>query len=519
MGNLPRWHSVLLGAILIAYLLLGALYATYTPPWQVPDEPAHFNYIRELAETRRLPVLDTGDYPHAYLEELKERGFPPELSIEPVRYEAHQPPLYYLLAVPIYWLGGGRLLPLRLLSVAFGAILLLVAHRITRSLLPQRPTLALATAAFVAFVPMHLAMTASVNNDTLAELLLAIVALKSIEHVKGDRDMVERPHTNEGSIGRVSTPWKQLVSLGVLLGLVLVTKTTAYAAIPVALAAVLWAWGTAGQNAVGNRWRELGKRLLAAFGPALAISAPLFVRNALVYGWPDILGLQWHNSIVVGQPGTAEWVATYGWNGLLSRFVQFTFKSFWGVFGWMGVFLDNRIYLVLALLSGAVVLGLVIFLVRWAKGLRSQEHKADFVIRRETAGLLVLLIIWVGWTALQYLGYNLTFVQHQGRYLFPALVPIGLAFGLGWRIVLEPKVSRGMGAAYTLAAMALGVSTILSGALLPWPAVLMGSVGVALLLWSWLPSRLEALLRLAPYAALCVLDIVCLFGYVVPQLA
>jgi hypothetical protein len=27
--------------------------------------------------------------------------------------------------------------------------------------------------------------------------------------------------------------------------------------------------------------------------------------------------------------------------------------------------------------------------------------------------------------------YNFTFVQHQGRYLFPALIPIGLVFTLG----------------------------------------------------------------------------------------
>jgi hypothetical protein len=33
--------------------------------------------------------------------------------------------------------------------------------------------------------------------------------------------------------------------------------------------------------------------------------------------------------------------------------------------------------------------------------------------------------------------YNLTFVQHQGRYLFPALIPIGLAFAIGWWQISE----------------------------------------------------------------------------------
>jgi hypothetical protein len=40
-------------------------------------------------------------------------------------------------------------------------------------------------------------------------------------------------------------------------------------------------------------------------------------------------------------------------------------------------------------------------------------------------------------TVFGYLYYNVTFVQHQGRYLFPALIPIGLAFAIGWWQVLD----------------------------------------------------------------------------------
>jgi hypothetical protein len=45
------------------------------------------------------------------------------------------------------------------------------------------------------------------------------------------------------------------------------------------------------------------------------------------------------------------------------------------------------------------------------------------------ATILTLLFLL---TVAGYLYYNLTFVQHQGRYLFPALIPIGLAFSIGW---------------------------------------------------------------------------------------
>jgi hypothetical protein len=41
-----------------------------------------------------------------------------------------------------------------------------------------------------------------------------------------------------------------------------------------------------------------------------------------------------------------------------------------------------------------------------------------------------------------FLVYNLTFVQHQGRYLFSALVPIAIGVALGWSILLLPATRR-----------------------------------------------------------------------------
>ena len=33
----------ILALIILTYMALGILYAVVTPPWQVPDEPAHYN--------------------------------------------------------------------------------------------------------------------------------------------------------------------------------------------------------------------------------------------------------------------------------------------------------------------------------------------------------------------------------------------------------------------------------------------------------------------------------------------
>ena len=106
-------------------------------------------------------------------------SFPPELSIDPIRYEFHQPPLYYALAAPIYGLTGGDPFSLRLFSVALGAGIVLLAYAIARRVFPVRPALALGTAAFVAFLPQHLATVAQIGNDVLAELLYAAVVVRA----------------------------------------------------------------------------------------------------------------------------------------------------------------------------------------------------------------------------------------------------------------------------------------------------------------------------------------------------
>ncbi|MEA3459990.1 MAG: glycosyltransferase family 39 protein, partial [Chloroflexota bacterium] len=306
MSNLFLRLRSPLALIILAYFVLGALYAALTPPWQAPDEPAHYNYVKYLAENRRFPVLQMGDYPHEYLEEIKARRFPPDMSIAPIRYEFHQPPLYYILATPVYLLFGGELLPLRLLSVLLGSALLYVAYRLVRELFPNEEELALwnrystglalGTAAFVAFVPMHVAMTAAVNNDALAELILASVLWMLVRYVGKSE--------------------KQLIGLGVLMGLGLLTKTTAYIAIPLALLAALLSFGR----------RSLRRCLLPACC-SLLIALPWFVRNVLVYGDLDLLGLKSHDAVVVGQPRTSEWLSLYGAGEVAKRFLFTTFRS------------------------------------------------------------------------------------------------------------------------------------------------------------------------------------------------
>jgi 4-amino-4-deoxy-L-arabinose transferase-like glycosyltransferase len=443
--------SILLIVIISIYATIGVFYAGLTPTWQVPDEPAHYNYVRALAERQGIPVIEPGDYDQAYLGRLTTDNFPPELSVESLEYEDHQPPLYYLLVTPIYLLFGGAVLPLRLASVAFGVGLLFTAFGVLRAIFPRRPELALTATAFIAFIPQHVAMTAGVNNDALAELVVGATLWALVVYT-------DRANTARWS----ERPWP----LGLLLAVVLLTKAQAYVVLGVAAAAVVIRWWRE-----RRMWEWAAGQLAWMFVTALLLSAPWFIRNGFTYGWHDPLGLARHNAVVVGQPRSVEWLAAYGWGGLLGRLVRTTFQSFWGQFGWMKVVLPARIYRILALFSALLVAGFVASFVRR----RRPCHSINSPVHRSTnsqTSQLFLLALSALLTFLSYAWYNLTFVQHQGRYLFPALVPIS-------------------------AAVALGLDKLVSV----------------------LPNRMRAWAMAAPFVGLAVLDVYCLFRFVIPFLA
>jgi len=55
-----------------------------------------------------------------------------------------------------------------------------------------------------------------------------------------------------------------------------------------------------------------------------------------------------------------------------------------------------------------------------------------------------------------FIWYNTQFVQFQGRYLYPALIPAATALALGWHTTL-PRLQRWLWPALTLALAALDV--------------------------------------------------------------
>lgn len=490
---LRRPAAWILVAIVVAYCGLGVLYAVYTPPWQAPDEPAHYNYVCYLAVHRRLPVLQDGDYPHAYLEEIVRAKFPPEMTIDPIRYEFWQPPLYYLLALPVYLLFGGALLPLRLLSVACGAALLIVSYDIVRQVFPRNEALSLGTVALIAFVPQHLAMTSAVNNDALAELILAGVVWGLIKWVVGEGGLEDE--ANQGELRR-------LVAVGLLMGLGLLTKTSTLVSVPLALVAL----------ALRRRRPDLSF-IACLLLPALLLVLPWLVRNAVVYGGLDVLGWNRHGTVVAGQPRTAEWIGLFGASNVLRWGLTTTFQSFWAQFGWMAVPIDVRIYWALALFCGLVGVGFILY-VRRAWPERVLGPNLDEISRRAAS----LLAVWLLLTVASYLWYNITFVQHQGRYLFPALVPIAAISALGWQEALRVENARWLAMVLLAGAVALIVIGLTAGQLNKTAVALMGGAAVLMAGQSFLAERFRLAFFALPYLGLAILSLICPFIFIVPYL-
>lgn len=449
-----EWPLIL---ILIVYFILGGLFAVLVPPWQVPDEPAHYNYVRQLAQTGAYPMIAVGDYNQDLIgTQIAPPDVRPTVSLDSVQYEDHQPPLFYTLAAPVFLIFNGALIPLRLFSLFIGAFVIVFAYLAISAIFPGHRTIAAFATAFIALLPQHVFMMAGFNNDSLSEALISLTVWLCVriiirskgEEEKGSGGAQEKPVPaqlfSSSPAKRHLFSSSSLLLLSIVVGLAFLTKAQAYLALPIAVFSIFVA---------GYRKQPLGlvlRSVIFITVIAVVIGLPWWIHDLQVYGGTDFLGLQRHNLVVAGQPTTAEWIAQYGWGGLLSRMAQFTFQSFWGQFGWMSIVLDRRFYLLFLAITVASVL---LFLAWWLHGLSAKRrlkgktqtstdasiYSPFLVLTREQQLALDMLAVLALGAVGGFIWYNLQFVQHQGRYLYSGLIPIGLGMSLGWHFILSRK--------------------------------------------------------------------------------
>ena len=400
-------RRLLLVLILCAQLQIGSAYAVGTPPWQTPDEPAHLQYVLQVADPDTpWPRIEAEDYPAATIAQVMARQPVSSAELTALRYEDHQPPLYYGLAAAALSVASAapanasrpQLRILRFMGVLLALITTSLCWRWARLGWPSQPDLALGAAGFAAFLPMHVAMSASVNNDVLALPLVAATLVLALSRATG---------RSSGARG--------LLLGGLLLGAAFLTKLTAYAAaLPLALAE----W----HRLRGQRPLRLARSLIPV-GLGAAVAAPWWWRNLRTYGGGDFFALGAHARAVEGQTTTAAFLAEHGAWAYVHRAVVFTFDSFWGVFGWMAVFLPGWVYATLGAFASLSAWGLL------ARARADATASPSACDRERIAGLLGGAV--VATSVLGLAMYNLSFLQHQGRYLLPALVPLATGLVLG----------------------------------------------------------------------------------------
>lgn len=406
----------MLWTVVLAGVVLSAGYALGVPPWNAPDEPAHYNYVKQVATRGELPELRSGDWDAALLERLKASRFPPSEPVDSIRYEGWQPPLFYLLASPLYRASAQlplleRVGALRLLSVALSGVTVVLAFLAVRAVFRDDLPLQLSVAGFIAFLPMRSAIAGSVSNDALAEMVATLLLLLLIR--------ISQSGLKKG----------YAVLLGLTLGIALLTKMTLYGLVLLSFLVAALASRGSGRSGEPSRRGFALRPLGITAGVALLVAGWWFVRNALLYGGMDLFGSIRHDQVVIGQPRPEQLDASW-----LGYFAPTLFKSFWGQFGWMGILIDDRLYLLLGVISGLAALGLLLFLRRavFEKGLLSPHQRSSLGIMALAAAVVVAQLVV----------YNLSFIQAQGRYLYPALLPIAFFLVLGLRELMAPVHAR-----------------------------------------------------------------------------
>jgi hypothetical protein len=276
-------------------LVNACLYSAVLPLWEGFDEAFHYGYVETLWQTRRLPVLGRTLLPAdiwrslalAPVSPIVHRWFAqtiaynawfslpapskeqrrndldrlrPEAAPSSVPdYEAHHPPLAYLVLAPIDWSISGapirvRVLVLRLVGAVLSIILLFFgASALGRNL--ELPQPFLNAALFTIFCSQMLyATVAHVANDWLA---VGIAAL----YVASLARLVREP------VG------KSVFSAALWLSAGLLTKAYFLAFVPPAAIAVAFIWRRI-------RWQSVA----AGAAIVIAIAGPWYLRNLALYG-------------------------------------------------------------------------------------------------------------------------------------------------------------------------------------------------------------------------------------------
>ena len=400
-GENTRALALLLGAALALMLVWTAV----VPFDKGPDEAEHYRVAHFIYANGRLPVFAADGDMYGYVVNAEEAfisyaalpGFNYILAALAMRLVLTDDPYALLYAA-------------RFVSTLAVLMTIYLAYRTARLLFPKRPDIARGAALILVLIPQVTLTGAYVNQDAYTMAASSWVVYLLLAGWK------------EGwTAGRAA--W-----LGVALGLVLLGRLNGYVVIPFALlVAALSLRGGVGIVLL---------RLFITGSVATLVSGWWFVRSYLQTG--DPIGIQavleaWRALAPLRRAPREIGVSFL--DILRGDTPYLVFRTFWGAFGQLEVYFLWPYYALLGLLTLGAGVGLAWGLVQRFAGPRPLHALFDREYARNQAflaaavallGVLVLgmvaLVFWQAWA---------TSFATQGRYLFPAIVPIVLFITLG----------------------------------------------------------------------------------------
>ncbi len=441
-------------AVLAAAALLGLALVVIIPPWQSPDEPTHFEYAKVLAlgdppwsprvrpdlQKEIISSLDRYDYwrlvgverPVPLPRSFRETPF---LSAAPGQI-GKNPPLYYFLASLVLRIAPARSLEaelyrLRLLSLVFTILTVALVGGCAAEVFGRSSSLVPAAAGAAAFLPQFLVVGTSVSPDPAINLIGAAVIYLILRFQK---------------TGFTLLRWLAIlffIGLGLLVnykGLIILAALPGAAIIHYLFHRESRAFPGRAAAWIGLIFLVLlaGYFLLAWYFPGIArvFIVRLYILCSTIVAF--LLGeTQFH-------PGYWAW------------FNNELFKSFWLKYGWLKFELPAAVYLLLKTVSVISLLGLGIYLARWASGRGSPRAPG-----REAVVTLLLFAGAALGACYLFWGLRGISVIGQGRHLFLVLPAWAVLFTLGWSSLFPVRWSGFVGCGLTIAFFLFAAVSIL----------------------------------------------------------
>ncbi len=429
--------------------LSAASWSFITPPFEVPDEPDHFAYVKQLAETGTLPTSSEEAYSreeffvlaslrykqvrqhpenrtisseaqqHQLESELAIVGRLPKTGSRVAGVATSEPPLYYALeAIPYNLAASGtaldRLQLMRLLTALMAGATALFTFLFLRETIPRVRWAWSVGALGVALCPLLGFMSGAVNPDGM---LFAVSAALFYCLARAFR----RGLTTRAAI-----------ALGVVIAVGLATKLNFVGLVPGALLAL----AILGVRAARGSGRAALRAPVIA-GAIACVPVLLFILHNALSGHATF-GIA--ADTIRGTHGSVLAEASYVWQLYLPRLPGmtsdtpglFTARQIWfngyvGRLGWLDTFFPGWVYSV-ALAAAALIAGACARTLLTKRGVLRGRASELVVYALIALGLLVL----VG--ADSYRNYPLQPAAYgQARYLLPLLPLLGLVLALAAR--------------------------------------------------------------------------------------